>query len=127
MVRFQLGVLSNMVSTKKQTAPFVLQRREAVLEFPEDSDYYGLEIRTKLDVDISTFLAFQKLGDNPNSDDTRVLFEKFGNEIILEWNMHDEDAQPVSATGEGFLSLPPNACVAIVTSWAENVSNVGEA
>ena len=118
------GIL--MVATKNGTQPFVLQRREAVLEFPEDSDYFGLEVRAKLDVDIATFLQFQKLGDNPDSDDTRILFEKFGNEIILEWNMHDEDAQPVSASGEGFMSMPPNVCVAIVTAWAENVGNVGE-
>lgn len=108
-------------------APFILERREAILTFPEDSDYNGLEVRVKLDVDINTFLQFQRLGDNPDSEDTRFLFEKFGSEIILEWNLHDEDAKAVSASAEGFMSLPPNACIAIVGAWAENVSSVGEA
>ena len=70
----QLGPQSRMVATIKSTQPFVLQRREAVLQFSEDSEFHGLEVRAKLDVDIATFLQFQKLGDNPDSDDTRILF-----------------------------------------------------
>ena len=111
----------------KATAPFVLERREATLQFPEDSDYHGLEIRAKLDIDINTFLQFQKLGDSPGAEESRSLFEKFGGDIILEWNLHDEDAKPVPATADGFMTLPPNICIAMITAWAENVGSVGEA
>jgi len=106
--------------------PFVLERREAILEFPEDSPQYGLQVRARLDVDIATFLQFQRLGDDPSSDDTRILMEKFASDIILEWNMHDEDAQPVSPDRDGFMTLPPNVCTAIIGAWADAVGNVGE-
>ena len=118
--------LVNRLMVAKTVKPFVLERREAILEFPEDSPHYGLEVRAKLDVDIATFLQFQKLGDNPASDDTRFLMEKFGSDIILEWNMHDEDAQPVSPTSDGFMTLPLNVCIAIVGAWAESVGTAGE-
>ena len=110
----------------KTVKPFVLERREAILEFPEDSPHYGLEVRAKLDVDIATFLQFQQLGDDPSSEDTRILMERFASEIILEWNMHDEDAQPVSPDRDGFMSLPPSVCTAIIGAWAESVANAGE-
>jgi len=116
-----------MVEKVKQHSPFVLERREALLSFPDDSDYHGLEVRTKLDVDIGTFLQFQSLGNEPDAEETRFLFEKFGGDIILEWNMYDEDAKRVPATASGFMTLPPNVCVAIISAWAENVSQMGEA
>ena len=111
----------------KGHTPFVLQRREAMLEFPVESEFHGLQVRAKLDVDLGTFLQFQKLGESATPEESRELFEKFGSDIVLEWNMHDEDGKPVPANAKGFLTLPPSVCVAIVTSWAENVSAVGEA
>ena len=50
-----------MVTTKRKS--FVIDRREALLVFPESSDYHGAEIRTKLDVDVRTFLELQTISD----------------------------------------------------------------
>tara|TARA_R100000808_G_scaffold1997_4_gene8486 strand:+ start:6284 stop:6640 length:357 start_codon:yes stop_codon:yes gene_type:complete len=118
-----------MVEKVKVTkhSPFVLTRREALLKFPEDSDYYGLEVRAKLDVDMKTFIQFQRLGSEPDADESQYLFEKFGTDIIVEWNLHDEDARPVPPDADGFMSLPPSICIAMIGAWAENVSAVGEA
>ena len=110
----------------KQHSPFVIDRREAVLTFSEDSEFHGLEVRARLDVDVGTFLEFQKLGADPSGEDTRTLFEKFGETIILEWNMYDDDAKRVPTTAAGFMSLPPNVCVAVIGAWAEHVTTAGE-
>ena len=107
--------------------PFVLQRREANLTFPEDHEFHGLEIRVKLDVNISTFLEFQVVSETNTSADMKTMFMKFGDEIIQEWNLHDEDGKPVPSTGVGFLGLPPNICTAMIQSWAENAATAGEA
>tara|TARA_R110000824_G_scaffold135553_1_gene298845 strand:- start:4755 stop:5105 length:351 start_codon:yes stop_codon:yes gene_type:complete len=115
-----------MVEKLKQHSPFVIDRREAVLTFSEDSEFHGLEVRARLDVDVGTFLEFQKLGADPSGEDTRTLFEKFGETIILEWNMYDDDAKRVPTTAAGFMSLPPNVCVAVIGAWAEHVTTAGE-
>jgi len=105
---------------------FIVQRREALLTFPEGHQFEGAEIRAKLDVDIATFLELQKLGEGANIEETRDGFRRFGDEIILEWNLADEDAKSIPSTGEGFLSLPPNICTAIIGSWAEEAASSGE-
>jgi len=113
---------------RTKTAPFIVQRRDCVLSFPEGHSFEGAEIRAKLDVDIRTFLELQKMGeDSVSPESTRSGFHRFGEDIIQEWNLHDEDAKPIPATGEGFLSLPPNICTAIIASWAEEASSAGEA
>ena len=107
--------------------PFVLQRRDANLTFPEDHEFHGLEIRVKLDVSISTFLEFQTVSETNTAEDMKMMFLKFGNEIVLEWNLHDEQGKPVPPTGDGFLGLPPNICTAMIQSWAENAATAGVA
>jgi hypothetical protein len=110
----------------KMHSPFVLQRREANLQFPESSEYHGLDVRVKLDVPLSLFLEFQKIGQEATSEEMAYQFKRFGDDILQDWNMVDEDMEMVPASGEGFMTLPPNICIAIVTAWAENVSQVGE-
>tara|TARA_R110002110_G_scaffold24331_2_gene91358 strand:+ start:532 stop:894 length:363 start_codon:yes stop_codon:yes gene_type:complete len=111
----------------KMHSPFVLQRREANLQFPETSEFHGLNVRVKLDVALSLFLEFQKIGvQDATAEDMTYQFKRFGDDILLDWNMVDEDMEAVPASGDGFMTLPPSVCIAIVTAWAENVSQVGE-
>ena len=114
-------------SVTKTVRPFVIQRREALLEFPEDSAFHGLVVRAKLDVEIATFLQFQKLGGSEGTEETETLFRKFGDVIIDGWNLQDEGGRDVPATADGFMTLPPRICIAIIGAWAENVASVGEA
>ena len=96
------------------------------MQFPESSEYHGLDVRVKLDVELSTFLEFQKIGTDATAEDMTYMFKKFGDQILQDWNMVDEDMEMVPASGDGFMTLPPSICIAIVTAWAENVSQVGE-
>tara|TARA_Y100000593_G_scaffold92787_1_gene185506 strand:- start:2716 stop:3063 length:348 start_codon:yes stop_codon:yes gene_type:complete len=108
------------------TKPFLIQRREALLAFPDGHEFEGAEIRAKLDVDIGTFLQIQSMTENATAEETRSVFEKFGDDIVLEWNLHDEDGKPVPSNGKGFLSIPPNIATAIISAWAENTATVGK-
>ena len=113
-----------MVSTKTQA--FIVERREAFLTFPEDSDYHGAEIRAKLDVDVRTFLELQSIGDDATATELRDAFTLFGDAIVKEWNLQDEDNKPVPATGDGFMTLPPAFCTSVIGAWAEAASTVGK-
>ena len=79
---------------------FQLQRRTALLVF--DGDYEGLEIRTRLDVPLGLFLEIQTMAEANQSKD---VLEKFGNEILLSWNLQEE-GNDVPANAEGIMQLP---------------------
>ena len=116
-----------MVSIKqKKGDSFVLSRRDALLTFPEGHEYEGVEIRAKLDVSLRTFLDLQKLGSDSTPEETADIFKTFGETIIKEWNILDEDHSPVPATGEGFLELPPAICTAIIEAWSTHITTAGE-
>ena len=117
-----------VVSIKeKKGDSFVLSRRDAVLTFPEGHEYEGVEIRAKLDVSLRTFLDLQKIGTDSTPEETAEIFKTFGEVIIIEWNILDEDHSPVPATGEGFLELPPAICTAIIEAWSSQITTAGEA
>ena len=116
-----------MVSVKQTKGDsFVLSRRDALLTFPEGHDYEGVEIRAKLDVSLRTFLDLQKIGSDTTPDETAEVFKKFGDIIVQEWNILDEDHIAVPATGDGFLELPPAICTAIIEAWSAQITTAGE-
>ena len=118
-----------LVVSVKQTSSktFILSRRDAILSFPEGHEYEGVEIRAKLDVSLRTFLDLQKLCSDSTPEETAEIFKTFGETIIKEWNILDEDHSPVPATGEGFLELPPAICTAIIEAWSSQITTVGKA
>ena len=115
-----------VVQKVKQHSPFIVERRDCLITFPEDHMFAGAEIRARLDVDIQTFLEFQTMSAAADASEMADVFKRFGDEIVLEWNLHDEDAKPVPPTADGFMSLPPNICTAILGAWAQQAGSSGE-
>ena len=111
---------------KKKGVRFVVPRRDALITFPEGHEYEGAEIRAKLDVDVKTFLDLQALSDATTAEETREIFTKFGDVIITEWNLNDENNKSIPATSDGFMSLPAAICTAIITAWADEISTAGK-
>ena len=95
---------------------FQLQRRTALLVF--DGDYEGLEIRTRLDVPLGLFLEIQTMVEANQSKD---ILEKFGNEILLSWNLQEE-GKDISADAEGVLQLPLELSTLLIEKWTEVVA-----
>ena len=62
----------------------------------------------------------QKLSGN---DDTIVeSYKKFGNDILLRWNLVDDKEKPIKADSDGMLSLSPDIAISILTKWTENAA-----
>ena len=95
---------------------FQLQRRTALLVF--DGDYEGLEIRTRLDVPLGLFLDIQTMAEANQSKD---VLEKFGNEILLSWNLQEE-GNDVPANAEGIMQLPLELSTLLIEKWTEVVA-----
>jgi hypothetical protein len=55
-------------------------------------------------------------------DDLAALgeaFQRFGDHVLLEWNVVDAQGNPVPATGEGVLSQPPELVLDLIVQWTE--------
>ena len=116
-----------MVVSTNGVKPFVIQRRRVNLVF-EESEYSGIHVEARLDVDLRTFLDLQSLagGADSNADDLRSAFQMFGDEILSSWNLEDEDGSKLPADASGFLSLPPSLATKILGAWTEAASTPGE-
>lgn len=108
------------------TRTFKVPRRDAVISFPEGHEYEGAEIKTKLDVDVRTFLEFQSVNETSSAKETKEMFSKFGDDVITGWNLVDDEGKAIPADAEGFLSLPASICIAIIGAWAESTTTGGK-
>jgi len=105
---------------------FRVARREAYLTFPDTSEYFGAEIYAKLDVNVAMFLEFQGINDGASADELRSAFVLFGDSVVIEWNLEDDDGEPLPPTGAGFMTLPPAFCTAVIGAWADSVASSGK-
>ena len=75
---------------------FKLERRTAKITFPDNHEYAGLEMECKLDVDLQTFLEIQSMAESATPDGNAGVYTKFGEDILVNWNLEDEDGTPVN-------------------------------
>jgi len=99
---------------KAQSKGFRLQKRTARLVF--SGDYEGAEIVVRLDVPVSVFIDIQDMV--ANNDQLRV-FEIFGEKVLAEWNLEDDDGQPLPATANGMKDVPLQFANLIIEQWVE--------
>ena len=80
-------------------------------------DYDGAEARCRLDVGMGTYFTIAGIDTNQKAQ-IMAACQLFGDDILIEWNLND-DGKPIPATGEGFLSLPPELELAMLRAWSE--------
>lgn len=104
---------------------FKVPKRTAVLEFDEASGFQGAEIRCRLDITTEAFFELQRLRDRqeeaPDSERIRQTLEFFLNNIVLGWNLEDEDTgEAIPVTIDAAMTmLPPRLTVGLVPMWME--------
>lgn len=97
---------------------FEIPRRTARIIL--EDDYDGAEIRCALDVDMGTYFHFQGLMESSDAAQLEQAFREFGDRILIEWNL-EEGGEPIPATAEGVMQLPPALVLAILGKWGEAV------
>jgi hypothetical protein len=95
---------------------FELTRKTAKLVF--EGEYEGLVAYAKLDVPLGLFLEIQAMVDAERTID---VYQKFGNEILISWNMQ-EDGLDIPPTGDGIMQLPVNVSTALIEEWTKVVA-----
>jgi hypothetical protein len=99
-------------------AGYRVPRRTAVITF-DGTDYDGAEVECKLDVPLGLYFDFGRVGEESREQES--LFRRWGDEVLLAWNLEDDDGRPLPATGEGIMALPPFMVTLLLNKWTETV------
>lgn len=90
----------------------------------EDEQFDGLEIMAK-SLPLGEFLELQKLQaravDDPDAGEQVI---RRLSDVLVSWNLEDDDGQPVPATFDGLASQDFPFVLAIFQAWQEAVSSV---
>ena len=73
---------------------------------------------------METFIEIQKGLMGGEVVELATAYRIFGDEVLISWNVAVKADEPLSATGEGMLKLPPSVELLIVTKWMGAVSGV---
>ena len=97
------------------------KKKVYVLEF-EDEEYEGLEVRIRglntgqvLDLDTAR---------TDGSDEAIAAMLQLMADQLVEWNVEDDDGQPVPPTFEGVRSMEMGFNWAVINAWQEAVAGV---
>ena len=101
---------------------FRIPDKIAVITF-EGTDYDGAEIRAKLNVNFRYFSEIQAAISEDSTNGLRVA-ELFGDHALIDWNLEDDDGNPVPANAEGMTMIPVELVNLMVGNWAEAVSDI---
>ena len=108
---------------------YVRKRRNYRLLF-EDPEFEGLEVVAKsasvADYRRIAELATREFGNTPSAEDLVEmdnLYRAFA-EVLVEWNLEEEDGTPVPATLEAVLQQDLPFVQRIVLAWMEAVAGI---
>jgi len=113
-----------MITTQK-AAGFKIPKRTARLVF--SGDYEGAEVVVRLNIPVGTFLDIQTLvdeqrqkeGTDESAETIRNVFQVFGDIVLDEWNLQDDDGKSIPCNAEGMNSIPVDLANIILSEWSE--------
>jgi hypothetical protein len=81
-------------------------------------------VHARLTVPLREFLAVMAAVDSNDAVTLAPILRTWATDFLVDWNIHDEDGQPVPATAEGFGMLPFIGAIGMVTAWLSAASEV---
>jgi len=98
------------------------------LDFPEGDELHGLTVTAK-SVSVGTFLRLARLQDTAGGSGVEAiaavdgLFDAFG-KSLREWDLQDDDGQPVPATADGLRTLELRHAMSVIAAWMGGMAQV---
>lgn len=103
---------------------FKVPRRDALLRF-EGTDYDGAEIKCRLDISFADFFEFEKLRfAGEDVEKVRDLVRRFAEDILIEWNLEDDDGQPIPTSVKALFDQPPAFVLLLMQEWLSAIGRV---
>lgn len=99
---------------------FDITATTVALEFQDGTPLAGATVRASLDVPIREFLGMQRALANARNgtDEMEAAYRRFGDVALISWDL-ERNGEPITADGEGMLSLPFSAANAVLKAWVE--------
>jgi hypothetical protein len=101
---------------------YIVPRRTAVVTF-SGTDWDGAEVRCRMDVSLDILLWFQRQGKHENWGDSDVqegVIKKFADDILLGWNLTEEDGSPIPCSSAGLSKqVPIGLTLVLFQKWLE--------
>lgn len=98
-----------------------VSKKTVAVEITE-GDYAGARATCAGDLSLGAYFAFTKGG--AAAEEGGHILERFGREILLDWNIDDKDGNPLPANEEGLLAIPLELASALLKGWNEAMSGV---
>ena len=98
---------------------FKIPSREATIIMSDE--FEGAEAVCRLDVPLGMFLEMQDFENNMD-----VAFKKFGDEIVVSWNLETNEGEPIAPSGDGMKQLTVQLATQLIGDWGEQISNPTE-
>lgn len=91
-----------------------------------DPEFEGLEVRAKsIPTKLLMELSGIKFNKSAPGDEINHMFGIFA-DALVEWNLEDEDGNPVPATFDGVMSQDIDFVLDIIMAWMDAVAGVSE-
>lgn len=90
----------------------------------EDEEFAGLEIRAR-SLPLESLFQLQEAQEKADQDSSaaREVMRTLG-DAIIEWNLEDDDGNPVKPGADGLLQLDIRFAMAILNAWQEAMVSV---
>ena len=102
-----------MTNENARRPGFQIPMRTLAVDFT-GGEYEGAEVRLRLDVPLRTAFHFQQLGD---TGEIEALLREFGDDILKDWNLEDDQEAAIPATADGLMGLPASFGMLLVEKW----------
>ena len=101
---------------------FKVPRKTALLQF-EGDEFKGCEIRVALDLTFESQLHMTELKE---AGDQRAILTLFANAALVDWNLVDDDDQPIKMTATAFLELPGWFGMLVLNHWGDALTEASQ-
>lgn len=95
----------------------------------DDGPYAGLHVVAAAASEISIGLVLEFRRPLAGTDDEKNLqaasqLERFGDEVLVDWNLNDKQDRPLPATGESMLRIPQALGFDLLARWIDATQGV---
>lgn len=98
-----------------------VSKKTVTVELTE-GDFAGARAVCAADLSLGTYLAFTRGTDDVEKGEH--VLQRFGREILIDWNLDDKDGDPLPANESGLMSVPIDLASALLKGWNEAMSGV---
>ena len=104
---------------------FQVPVQTAVIDFIEGHRFHGAEVKVTLSVPLELVLWFRGSAELKEGtvEDIRATLERFGSEVLLEWNILDAHGEAIPADSDGMLRIDQDLAATVMTEWAKAVAS----